>query len=250
MFKPISATDAFGPQPFRSLNFLNEQGNHGSANFEPGRHTVFFDGRLFDWYGREVAISPAIEKLVAPFGSMSGSMTERSLDCFIAKDWAGKYSIVTVKYVGEEPVIKFNPSKERFLAYVLNPFPGTCLDVFAKYAAPRIYDAWGLFTTEEGLVFAQTRGVGPKNALGGFIAGSRKEILESPVENGTFHTVNSMRTFMVYQKLMHDVDSGKFSALIKDTISPDRLLRISTDAEVIRHMRTPFGIWWYLDPET
>ncbi len=72
LLKPVTAIDDLGHLGHRTLIF--ESDSHLDTairvhmHFPKDRSTILYDGKLYDWYGREVTLDPFIARIIKPFG--------------------------------------------------------------------------------------------------------------------------------------------------------------------------------------
>ena len=95
LYKLEQITESFSeesPIPERSLVFTGPNYPH-KVTFPKDRTTLFFQGKLYDWYGHKVALSDDIAKILKPFGYSYDSQ-----DQFLVMTDDHRYALATLHY--------------------------------------------------------------------------------------------------------------------------------------------------------
>ena len=108
MFKPVTAMDDLNRPGSRILVLENQATSPKEITliaFPNDRGTLFYNGKLYDWFGREVEVDSRIKRIVRPFGHSVGRPHDISNyhDNFIVELKNGKLAVVGVYYRQPEP---------------------------------------------------------------------------------------------------------------------------------------------------
>ncbi|MBQ7202360.1 hypothetical protein IJS18_03200 [Candidatus Saccharibacteria bacterium] len=277
MQKAISAIDDLNDLGSRLIVFEDDETNPHRLTiikFPDNRGTILFDGKLYDWYGREVIISDKIKRVVTPFGHYTdGKDLYHCHDNFIVELTTGEYAIPGIRYrrfaysspdysglkyaitagaYNMLPHLELDDSP-RFESIEPDALSGTCFEIFKRYYGNASY------AIGKNPIIAGSPRKGVSSLINGesaidnhrqwfSIAESRESILET-VENQSGRMDNpdlylSMDEFCGEIEVSENGD--KLTAVFPVKHFSDQTIRASTDKEVLSHMKRS-GFWWYLD---
>lgn len=141
LYKVIEAVDLFNEGdliPERYLVFMDSEGNQTKEFFPKDRTTLFFQGKLYDWYGREVKI-PDDVNIVKPLGYYGGSGYGETLEKFLVLISNRQFAFAWLSHSNELPIDQESPMyfKNRLLHARLSYVPSLKLE---KWSFQKIVD--------------------------------------------------------------------------------------------------------------
>ena len=280
MERAISAIDDLKNLGDRLIVFENDATNPHTltiVQFPDNRGTIIYNDKLYDWYGREVELGSDIKRIVAPFGHYTdGIDLTHCHDNFIVELVNGEFAIVGIRYYrlprSEHPeysglkyaitggAMKMTPhmvtddALPHYEAIELNALKDTCFESFKRWngqhdfcigISPIIYGA-----TDKDARHLICGELANGNGRCWFsVAVTRGEILETTETNSGRMEEPELFTSMdeFYGEIAVSEDGNKLTAIIPEKHYSKKAIRISTDKEVLEHMKRSH-FWWYLDP--
>lgn len=278
LYEVEKAVDLFNVDsliPERYLMFMDQEGHQTKEFFPTDRMTLIFNGKLYDWYGREVELGPGIKQVLAHFGCRNGET--RAYETFVVKRNDGRLAIAALDYKDFQKTTNSNLAKMRTTSRIMvgKPFL-TCQPKcsFAKikssvYCLNEI-NKWLRFEElgfqchilldvisddqsigQLGIVFWKTyeRTVTDHWMTHRFIE-KRDDILK--VSNSNLPRGSELDCIYgdTNGNLIFSEDGKKMTAFTKLwRHEKGKTIRISTDTDVIMHTRKSADIFWYYDPE-
>ena len=104
LLKPVTAIDDLCHLGHRTLIFENDNPldttKRVHMHFPEDRSTILYDGKLYDWYGREVALDPFIVHIIKPFGYTVSKPYDilNYRDSFLVELRNSQFAIVSLHY--------------------------------------------------------------------------------------------------------------------------------------------------------
>lgn len=239
-----------------------------SVQFPADRVSVMIDGKLYDWYGREVKIDARIEQIVEPFGAGSshGGIAD-ACETFLVQLKGGGMTLAKLLRDHEEPLFKLPWAKYMLTGGMLNY--RSVLRANEKYRFDRldteltktpVFRAYlsrcSLPDKEHICALANVRLVGGASSkpmtifqerigepfgecLFCCFAESRDAILNLPPDKEPEH---GYANYVIGEVTVSE-DGHKMTALMSK--NDGKVHRISTDVEVLSHFEKQSSLWWY-----
>lgn len=279
MIKPTVAFDDLNNLEDRMISFEDDSVAPSKltlVTFPKGRATIFFAGKLYDWYGREIELDERIRRIVAPFGHYTdGIDLSHCHDNFIVELKNGAYAICGIRYRRQKehrenydglkyaitagsldmvPYIYANDLAPSYDDIDTETLKNTCFKLISdfhpghSFALGKDPESTDFFMGNDVFVIIDSEVSGGNGWLWSCIANSRDDLLSASHDDDS-----ELITPAVYQKIDYyysfEISAGgdKLSVTFSDKHSTNKL-RASTDKEVIEHLKSP-ELWWYLDPK-
>ena len=276
LYKVEEAVDLFDKNsliPERYLVFMDSEGHQAKEFFPTDRMTLIFYHKLYDWYGREVELGPGIKQVLAHFGCRNGKT--RAYETFVVERNDGRLAIAALDYKDFQKTTNSNLAKMRTTSLIMvgKPFLTCqpkcsfvkikssvyCLNEISKWLLQNfgytciicldvIPDDQSI--GQLGIVFWKTyeRTVTDHWMTHRFIE-NRDDILKASDSNLPRGSELGCICGDANGNLLFSEDGKKMTAFTKLWHKKDKLVRISTDIDVIMHTRKSADIFWYYDPE-
>lgn len=287
LYNVIEAVDIFdenSPIPERYLVFMDGDGNQIKQFFPKDRMTLFFEGKLYDWYGREIKPKSGTTKILSHFGCADhhgdGS---KYYEAFVVKSKNGRLSIAELDVSTEERPSKNLPkTTDQNLAKIhtlpfakpslrtLNwsfkdfqepPIKHHCMHELNKYLQKNFDYTCKICTDvispcvdikDHSTVFVKTVFQGGEELFKHCIFDlsdikDHNTSYQGPSDSTLGITAYKMKhMFDCVFGLSFSKDGNKMTAFVESPFG-NKKIRVSTRADIICH---PDGqIFWYYDPE-
>lgn len=277
LYNVIEAVDIFdenSPIPERYLVFMDGDGNQIKEFFPKDRITLFFQGKLYDWYGRKVKLESDITRVISAHGSCCGcyGAGDLSRETFVVQRSDNSLATATLLYenipapIGncqnlarsdaieiayQQPILsirtkwsfEYGYELSKSICYALCEIAknlGNFTSIFANIS----YQDWG--NSNDYVAFSPNCITG-KNCcwITNFIMKDRLSLLTTSIED---ICKNAIKSDYIRGKLLFSRDGKKIKA---NSPMPDQNgnTRISADLETISYTKRMYAICWYYDPE-
>ena len=272
MFKPLSATDSIDSRVSRSLSLMDDQGHFAAVYYPEHYSTAIFDGKPYDYFGKEIPLSKNIKRVVRPFGQQHVGGTIGKFDRFLVELVSGRFAILTLTRTDRTSIFGVDHSLRELLDYARNQSFSLIYNHESDYSYKSVsmsrlestcFEALPHDETFPGLYLATEPTLYNKRHQNAFcfiaeaeedfsshspwlpnvIAPSRDDAIKRP---GKFRAYAS--SCLLYGEApVFSYDGQKASAFIRQDGTH---VRISTDADVLAasHYATYPCLYWYLDP--